>query len=1372
MPATPLGQGQSVGSQSLCTNAFTSPLLTAFNTPSRLLDATPGVGAALSGRRAPAVDPKYREHITSITNKYAKLSKVMSSLDEPTRNAIMDYDSSRVAKGSPPLTEQQTLAVIQTLQTNKPATPAPAKSPFNLLANFRSDLSDIVKSVPRIPFGIAHEVGDLPHFGERVQENEAAGMNPLAALLKAPGVRMIPGSFVAGNLAEGGKGLKELATHPLMAGLDLLPAANKLAEGTEVARAARELTDAAGKRARPINAVLTGRVLRDDAGNLVRGEVGAFNEGLPVLGRNRLGQGFDMVRDETGIGRALDSFGGKRSRGEARDRGLLEQRGKMLLRGMGTAENAPEELALQAGKLFEKHTKEYPELALDAAGPEMDAARAKLLQGVQRTPENYSPALVADIEDFNYRAAKLQEAQGRMGQFDGEWYDKQRADKLYGHQDRVNHTTRMVQWRPLATNPTATTTVGQLKSMVDEVADITGKNTRAEAAKVLENIMSAHGVPDELMKQLSSVRAAIGARKATPGDWTTAAHAALEQHAGTLASALDDAAGGVDGISGATGTALKTDLNALTMTPRRTLGEMLDVLKKGDYRKDPQAARLRDAIATGNRKITTDVLKNLYDRKPPALPEELYPAFREDARSMSRRIRDDNDWKHKYTDAKLEQQTKAFENARDKANPGRFDPILTDKHRETVIPKLTEKAEEGLGRRVTPEEAGQIVASLEQRTWGNMPGIDAETAAQIVKQNEQVVIRTWRMLRDEGHNPLFVHKVSPGRANQATSMNVGVVSEVPSQVKARTLDLSPGVQDLAVSLRHQASEVLQEHYNQMHANQIIDSIGESEASLRARFAPEAERRAILDPDLDFEGHLERIMRRGHAKFNPDEVGLRWGGSKLSKFNQENWWIPKSVEGNLKNYAKPPSLFTSAIDPISRAFRYNVLGLSPSVIMNNFFGNSIAVMGESGVGPFKYWSQAREWLKDPSKIPSEELRGMILAETPDMQYLSRSHLNPRLGDKFINSKAMEGFNAAHAFKDSAFHEALKAGKRGVDGVVEKSLKLQQLGDNVYRAMQYMDEHAKQIAKGAAPDAAERAAMEQVRRSLVDFTSFTQVERAAMRTIIPFYSYMSHAARYIMRYPLDHPLRASILSHIAAAERERLGTLPGSYLSMVPIPDFLPGGGKGKDGKQNMLALRPFDAFGDISNLTSVAGWLSAMNPVIQTGLEQVGVNRGEAELYPTMRYNPESGHMEAVHGNPIGNLLNNAIPRAGLLTAALGVNSQYNDIKSNDPNAASRMLVSMSGLPRAWRSVSPVQDQIKTEVARQTSANQVRNEAMKSGSWNEALKYPSLRAAYQELMATNPDVIAAYQPSTPQAIKALLDAVSSGKTMPTGKKSGG
>lgn len=1253
------------------------------------------------GVSAPAIDPNYQRNLTTLTNKYTRLSPIIGQLPEPIRNSLINFDSRRVAFGSSPLTEKQTALAVQAALTNQQATPEPDRNPLNILGNFRSDLSDILKSIPRLPIAAWNEVKALGDVGSYMRQAQQADTNPLTTLLQAPGIRMIPGTYVAGNLLNGREGLQEVATHPLMVALDVLPLAAGAAAGTRVAKLAETARAERGLRPRPLTAVLTQRVSPE--GQLIR---------------SPLGQVTDLVRNETGIGRALDAFGGARSRTVARLRGTHEQRYRALLSGKAIPADELEAFLPRVRATFEKYADEYPMFKQDASvsGPEWDIARKQFYDDLQRNPDAYNPALVSEIRDLNYNMAKYQEREGLLREFDGEWYDTTTANKLTRAQSRVNHAQRMTAFRNEYITPSGNLTVDQLRAMADDVFGETDVKFRGQLGRALEQTLDAYGID---IKPIASARAVIETGKGTFDDWRS-----------TVDSVLSDP--------------------GLALAPRRTLTDIVATLRA--HRSDRQANLLESAIRYGKRHDTTARLKNLYSRKPPTLPDELYPAFREDARSLARRIDFDNKVGASFTDKKLAQRQRAYDRVLGSAAPARFQGLISDAVASEAVPRLTRAAEQSLGRTLGPEEAARVVGAVERKLWDDVPGIPREEVTATMAKLEREVAATWRDLRAAGHDPVFIHKVSPARANQALAGNIGPIPVTQSATKERVLDLSPAVHDVQVSLTHQAGEMLQKRYTEQFIDEVVESMGKTEAQLRAELADAVNWRMARDPSLDFDGHFQQMLHRAYEKFNPDEAGTAWGGARLDRYRQDAHYIPKSVADNLKRYAKPPSVISNVMDPITKAFRYNVIGLSPSVIVNNFFSNSVAMTAESGLRPWKYWGAAREWLKDPARIPNEQLKGMILAEMPNMESLNRdAWLASRTGQRF-----MAGFNAGKAFQDSVASKTLGTAKQKLDAVVRRSLDAQRWGDNVYRAMQYMDEVEKGTRRGLSAEQAAHNAMELVRRTFVDYASFTPIERSAMRTIIPFYSYMGHAARFIARYPLDHPMRASIAASLAQAERERLGALPGSFLSMVPLPFGL--GAMNAQGKQNMLALRPFDPFGDISDLLSVAGWMSAMNPVIQTGLQQVGVIRGEAELYPTLRYDPQTGRMKAVHGNLLSDLFHNTVPRAGLITSVLGLNPAQNELRSRDPEAANRALLSQAGLPRAWRQVDVPREQFQAEVARDRTATDVRNEAMRSGNWREALRYPSLRVYYETLGQLPPEVLQTMTPETQEAIAQQINTL--------------
>lgn len=1304
-----------------------SPIIAPFVTPQPLIEPAqvtpneifarlpagpqpaPPPTARLTGAAAQRLDRNYQRNLTTLENKYRELSPLIARTSPAVRQSLIDYDARRVARGSAPLTREQTVLALQTAETGEQATPEAERSPFDFFGNVAADLGDILRAIPRLPTAIRAELEELPQMQQQIAQARARGVNPLTAILQAPGVRMVPGAYVAGAAAAGDFG--ELARHPLMTALDVLPAGHMAAAGSRVGRAARaaQIAQAAetGRhvaRPRPISAVLTSRLTPEGA-----------------LARNRLGEAVDVVREETRFGQALEAFGGRTARQVARVGGKLDQRLKSLILGHGTPATAVEEFGPRIAGLFDRWSDKYPSLARNAVGPEHNAWRATFYRDLQRNPSNWDPAFVDEIRNLQVDIARYTQGLSLLDLFDGEWYPADIARKLQAAEARVGHTERMMAFRDEYVNPSGRLSPEWFRGRADEIVEIGDMRMRMQQTRAFEQTLDAYGVDVSLM---SGERARLHLEKGAWEDW----------HRQVVA--------------------LVDDPN-LTLAPRRSLTDMTATLRQMGA--DRQATLLERAIRTGDRNEVTARLKNLYERKVPNVA--LDDAFRADARSMSRRLDFDRKVGKQFSAKRLAQHRTTLEQRHAANAPARFHALLADRVVEQGGRRLRSAAEAALGRRLSAEEAGAVARAVEERAWRDIPGVDEATVVDTMQTLEREVVATWRDLRAAGHDPVFIHKVSPERAQVALHSRIGPVARVPSQAKERVLDLTPDVQDLQVSLTHQAAELLAREYSTRFVEEVVDLVGVTEAQLRDRVRDSARWRARVDPQLDVEGHLQQTIKRGYERFNPDAEGFSWGGARLDKYRQEAVYIPKAIANNLKAYTPKTSLFSAITDPVTKAFRYQVIGLSPSIIINNFFSNSIAMMAESGLGPWRHWPTAREWLRDPSKIPNEELKALVLAEAPHLEHLGRERwLSSRAGQKF-----MSGFNSGHAFMDSAAFEAMQSGKRALDGVVQKSLEMQRWGDNVYRVMQYLDELDRgQVKQGLTVEQATGRAMELVRETFVDYAAFTPIERSALRTVIPFYSYMSHAARFVARYPLNHPVRASVQAAITRAEKERLGALPGSFLAMVPFPGFLDRFTDEAPGEQTFLdAHRLFNPFDDTADLLSIAGWVSATNPTIQVLLEQIGVVRGEAELYPTRRYDPETGRMRSVRPNLLESVMSSVFPRAGPVASLLGLSTSFNELQARDPDAALRSLAAQAGIPRLWREFNIPQEMFRAEVGREQSANLVLNEALRTGDWSEALRYPSLRPYFDQLQQLTPAEVAAMQPAAPEDIAAQITQLTGG-----------
>lgn len=1283
---------------------------------------------------APRIDRNYQRNLTSLENKYNELEPFITSLPQPVQDALIQLDTERVSRGVSPMTREQTLRAGAAAATNQTTIPTPDRDPgfFGFLKNIGADLRDVITSLHRLPIGLAREVLDVTKFAEEFQEAQAAGESPLTAFLGAPGIRLIPGAYVARAITGGRPG--ELQQHPLLAGLDVFPVVNRLAAGTRVAKAAQQAHEAQvaalSKRidrplpipaARPVREVLTRKLTPE-------GEV------IP----NVFGRFLQQQAETTPYGQRLASAFGARARESARDQGRLEARMKSFVLGLGSPVTEPEFLLNVVRPMFKRWEGVYPFLSTKPfLTPkrlrEFQAQRAEFYTTLRTNPESLHPGVVADITNLTEAAGMYDVRRNALGRFDDEFYPVEVADKLQRGEQKIQQSSRLVALRNEYLNPSGNLTPADFLSVAQEVMQMRNTRLRLDLSRALEATMDAYSIETKTMK---SARAQLHLQT---GDWK---------------QWIDET------------TAVLQDPN-LVLRPRVSESEIIASLR-ATRPQDPQLAKLETALLSDNPALVTRYLDNIYKRKQPPLAPEL----RADIRSLSRRRKFDAQRGRTYQTMHA-RRVAAWERTRNAAVPARLGPLIIQRVRGIeptpgapiqpgeLTRRLTEESELRLGHSLSPEQLGALARDVYDKVWTRIPGLDREFVEGFAKTVEREVSTKWREIRAEltpAQQPLHIHKVTPHRADEIFTGKIGPVPTDETHLRERALDLTPDeVRDVQVSITHQLGETIQRQYSEQYIQEVIARVGIHEAQLVEHFLPQARAAARINPSMSARGWLQKIIRDQYRRFDP-ELGFSWGGKRLQQYYDENAvYIPISTYNNLKQYAKEPSIFSTVMDPITKMFRYNVIGLSVSLIVNNFLSNGVAMTAERGLRPWLYFPKAWQWLKDPSKVP-QELRAMFLQEQPHLEHLGFDAL---LGSRTTSAAAKaispnrlrfaQGVNSATGFRESAFREAARTGKSRMDVLVSKSLQLQRMGDNIYRAMLYMDAMERGIkkphtfTKAVSKEAMEAEAMELVRRTFTDYTAFTPIERNAIRSIIPFYSYMGHAARFVMRYPLNHPYRAQVVSRIAEIEKERLGALPGSFLSFFPIMSG-----------RIFISLRPFEPFGDTANMASVAGWVSSMNPAIQVALRQIGVTRGEADLYPTTRFDPETGRMKAVRPNLLTDLVTGAVPRAGLLLSLAGMNPDYNELRARDPDAAVRSLAAQAGVPRLWRGFNVPEEIIRAEVGRVQSQQDVLNEALRTGDWTEALRYPNLRAYHDQIRQLSPEELEALQPAESEALAQVIE----------------
>lgn len=1150
----------------------------------------------------------------SLERRYA--DPAVTALPPNVLTPLQTFETQRVARGGSPLTARQYAAVAKSLSTGKPAHEQPNKS---LGAAFLSDLAATVSSLPKLPAMVLNEIKSLPDLPALLPDALDAS-NPIQALgnvANLPGIRMIPGSFIAGRFGDaehgGGGGFEELAQHPLFTALDVLPVAHQAAKLTPVARAYTEQVAALNKTRvaeavantgdaatallektpRPIQTVLTRK--------LVEGEV------VP----NRLGSTLVSLGDAfgaTNLGRAVNST--FRERGSARLAGRYDadlQRamvpGAKMPTHFGARDITAETGAVRGAVDMAR------EIDVLANG---DPARKALLQEAWENPR---------LPDGTPTASEL--VPGLT--------DKERALMARGRESQAD-LARMTE------------------------GEFTG-SFRNEVY-TLKQAQRLH----RLDAKVSTLRALRAGRES------------------------------IDPL----------------LAPIRDIA-----------RTQPVAARALVHLDNGNYTAALNDLRALNKRGKyeVAIPDELIEQV-DGFRTMARKAKIPQG---KITAQAVTRAQQALDKSIARIVPARFSAGI---EAETSA-RLSARAREVYAHNPDVEHLSGLAA---EGIFSQVPDLMPE-----VRTIQKEVRESWQALRDEGFDPIFYHRTSPSAADRLTLPRVTDKPVTPGFAKARAWDATPYNKDLGVALTDQAMQLLTKRGSDAFVDELAAGWGKTRDTLEAEFLPRAQ--VIADSrGIPLRAALDSLIDARYTPFSPGDF-LPWRqkpGAALQATTDT--MIPRAMAENVKRMFEPPlPKLTAAFDPVMRVFRTSVLPLAPRWHFNNTLGGLVMVMAEDPRALLKAPEVFRAFREKSRALKAGDEFSDVLprggpppgAGTLPKELTVKSPLPERLGGTFD----WLGGQTRRRLYDQARASRLASGAKSL---VEKSYSANQLVDDFYRSMIYLNANERALSKlGMTAHEAEAAGAAAVRKSFMAWDEMTPMERSVMRSVIPFYGFSSFILKRVMQYPWDHPLRAQVMSTLARTEQQdSLTGLPERFRDMFFLGDPT------SNAPTKALSLA-FNPFGDTASMLTWQGFLGQLNPVITGTLESLGVDilRGGPMLYPDLTYDPETGRMVARgKGNLLTNIATSVAPQAQALMAFVGQNAEFNELLARDPDAAGRQLRSLIGLPTITRDIDTGEEIIKAEMARFEAQDLARRDALRTGNLDAARRFPALRAYLDQIEA--------------------------------------
>lgn len=632
-----------------------------------------------------------------------------------------------------------------------------------------------------------------------------------------------------------------------------------------------------------------------------------------------------------------------------------------------------------------------------------------------------------------------------------------------------------------------------------------------------------------------------------------------------------------------------------------------------------------------------------------------------------------------------------FREERAKTPPASFTPMLEERIKTAV----QNKARSGAVRLALGGGDARALWNLPEGIKHYLTTFDPADLKLAEPEYQAIVndiFKTWQELDQAGYDPVWVHKVSPGKVNRELNPRIrGVANRDPAQLKSRSGQPTPSVEDIRVAVTAGGREFLEKLWHNQYMDDVILPYANTAEEVKAAVMPLVEIELQNGSKLSRAALFELKVKELYTEYGPDKM-FPTTAPKTMKYAQEHGtlYLPKTIEKVAKQVLEPkiPGGLGKAGMKATSIFKTSVLSLSPKHMVNQAVADNMWLLLRGG----------REEWSIPRAI--EMLRRVRRGEMP---IELSTHIDPLTGDQLWNYAA--GNKLAKILRD---------GNGDVRKVFTAMFRLEETVTNVQRMIAYDSELARNVAKGLADDEAHRLALEHVYKTVLDIDGLTPFERTIAKQVFPFYTFMRFLYNYVLTYPSDHPVRASVIAAIARSEQnDQISGLPKMW------QDYFFIGQPDTDGNITAIDTRSLNPVRDLSNMFTFAGFVQQLNPLAGGALELMGVNGFTAapELYPEMRYDPVSGRMVSQHKTGLDALLTMAqsvVPQVELGDYFLGMTERMRQLKATDKEAYNRVLYRNLFIPLTSRTVNVGEERQKVALSRLSEAQMAVSDALNYG----------------------------------------------------------
>jgi len=1235
--------------------------------------------------------PTGQRQVASKYDTSSPLFPFISSLPSPVSGALRNLDTQRVNMGQNPLTARETLYAGTAAQNQESVVGEPDQPWYRDAA---TDLQTIAQSIPKIPAALFAEAKQLPQVPNLIAQATRQGSNPIedfGNVASVPGLRLIPGSFIASQFGTGGQGVGGLTEHPLFTALDVLPFAEKAAKMTKtfgVAEeiAARNAAELGGLQAkvRPISTVLTKGFKAPEIAEIT----GPF--GWDAAGNALTKQ----VLEPNVLGRALDTVGSKLDKTKV---------GGFRRQAFGINSREAQRLNNRWNGNLENWG-ENPE----QFSPDDLRVMSEIVNDFKTGGENgMVDKFTTEIPDARQvqirRSLTMDEPLGDMTPIEKLYkeYIQEKAAKMGAAKIRVEGGLMPVEF-PWGTELYDQATGKRILRARNASEKAQVVSTVYDALQNPENLDVTQGLVEQFAAAMRDDTITLTRRNALARGYMDA----LEQR-------------GLD-MSPLHGYLTDTGLS------RRGTGATV-VLRKG----------LNKRNLDGFLSVMDDTLAD-----PTRLPAN--PAL--DVSKSAKMLTD--------TWGKQSKLNAVVNNSRrmEAGTPSaRWDDVIFNRaNEETIIPKINAMyagkdnldkvvgyATNGMYHQIpeftTPAGTRFIrTAQAEiRKSWQELAdqGLSPTFVHNTTAEKAYSAIGSTQIF-DYSPTPSSLRKRTGDIAPKIQSPLISITAEAAEFLKQRAS--RQFLDDLTSTMGQRGSTVI-ERLEPQWREYAQANVGENgAAALDKVIAKEGLTR--FDPDSFLKSTaMPSAFKVSEAIYLPTEVVRN-----LERMKPQLGGFGTMLE-------TPAKVFRTSVLALSPRWHVNN-------ILGGFI--TTMLRADNPLTIWRYVQDANEMRKTGGlgKLPGEA--GQLMAPEGATRLQGEVFLKGKVKGidptSFMHSTGA-GSTLRRLLESDWAQRARAAGST----VVEKSYAFNAAWDDFYKSLSYLEGRGKGLAKGMSEEQAMKAGISRARDMMIRWDTLTPLERESMRMVMPFYSWTNTVLKYLATYPSDHPWRTSFISSLAQAEQDDMASgIPQKLRGLLFFgdPDIngnvkainLQGANPFKD-VANYATLIGFmgGGQGDLSAITS------QLNPAFGTALQAMGVNTmsGSADLYPDLHYDPTTGQLTSAPTDPLPlTALNNYLPQSRALTSMLGWSRDFRQMAKSDPAAASRLLRSSLGVPVIERNVNLPTEIAKQEVRLLGNQDQVKNDAMRTGDYDMMNAYPGLRVFKQRLEALSPNVRQQFAPN--------------------------